>query len=116
MDWYTQAATDTQNSSKAGNQNGHQNGKHNGKAKGKAGKGGKAKGGDGSGGASTVSSGVKLEDVSTDSVPCSNRPTQPFTLLDAYSLYASFLRRCSSCPDGYGSSSCARRKVMSHAS
>ncbi len=62
-----QAATETQDSSKSGNengsQNGHQKGKQNGKAKGKGGKGGKAKGGDPTGGASTVSSGVKLEDV-----------------------------------------------------
>jgi len=65
--WFIQAATETQDSSKSGNesgsQNGHQKGKQNGKAKGKGGKGGKAKGSDPTGGASTVSSGVKLEDV-----------------------------------------------------
>lgn len=69
--WPFQTATDTQHSSKASNQNGHQNGKQNGKTKGKAGKGGKAKGGDASGGASTVSSGVKLEDVSPAFCPLS---------------------------------------------
>ena len=70
-----QATTESQNSSKGSSQNGKQNGK----GKGKGGRGGKAKGTDA--GASTVSSGVKLEDVSL--CPC------PSLLLILFSVYAS---------------------------
>ena len=63
-----QAATELQHSSNGVSQNSDkstsQNGKQSGKSKGKAGKGRKGKAVDLQAGASTVSSGVKLEDVS----------------------------------------------------
>lgn len=62
-----QAATEVQHSSNGASQHGDkvasQNGKQSGKSKGKAGKGRKGKPADSQAGASTVSSGVKLEDV-----------------------------------------------------
>ena len=64
-----QAATELQHNSNGASQDGDksasQNGKQSGKSKGKAGKGRKGKSVDSQAGASTVSSGVKLEDVSS---------------------------------------------------